>query len=274
MAGKLYIGISKQSAEGTNDTAAVARQGKAIYVGVGGVVRKVKSGYVGVGGVARQFWSGSEPISVTITGTGSSSTCYARINGTQHTEAASGIEVEPGDEITFTVADSQLGQNGSVIINGETVFTTSSSTKTYVWTVPEGIAFIRIALADRGLTTGATITVTTASASGAIPVVITGTGNKTYCYVTIGDTQYTEAASGIEVQVWDKIAYAISGNKNYTGSLMVDGASVATISGASASAKAKTGTWEVPEGTNSISIQLSVKTTTEIHGGSITITTT
>ena len=99
------------------------------------------------------------PASVTITGSGNETKCYATINGTKQYSAGT-HEVNTGDNIKFGV----LGKShaGTVTIDGTKVLeATGSATRTYDWTVPYGISTIEIAMAyDSKLLVG-TITVTT-----------------------------------------------------------------------------------------------------------------
>ena len=101
-------------------------------------------------------------VSVTITGSGNSASCYATINGTKQYEAST-HEVNAGDTITFCViGNSNPGNPGWVEIDGTQVLqATSSSQKTYDWTVPSGISTIEIALNYKSWSYGR-ITVTTA----------------------------------------------------------------------------------------------------------------
>lgn len=103
-----------------------------------------------------------QPAQVTITGTGSSVYCYAQINGTKYTSAESGIEVMPGDTITFCACQF-YGQYGTVTINGSVVYTApQQSAGTYTWTVPDGISSINIVLSRYAAYYNAsTVTVTT-----------------------------------------------------------------------------------------------------------------
>lgn len=105
------------------------------------------------------------PVAVTITGTGDSSNCYATINGTKYTSAASGIEVVAGDVITFAVYGYSNTMKGIITIDGtQVVSVTRRKTETYDWTVPEGIETISISLSYINLGTArrGQITVTTA----------------------------------------------------------------------------------------------------------------
>lgn len=101
---------------------------------------------------------------VTLTGSGSATNCYALINGTTYSSAASGIEVKAGDVITFCVYGLSATYYGAVTINGSQVlYVTGSMTDTYNWTVPAGITDISIAFsyAAAALNRNGKITVTT-----------------------------------------------------------------------------------------------------------------
>ena len=101
------------------------------------------------------------PVSVTITGTGNSASCYATINGTKQYEAGA-HEVNAGDTITFCViGNSNPGNPGWVEIDGTQVLqATDFAEKTYDWIVPSGISTIEIAMTYRSFSYGR-ITVTT-----------------------------------------------------------------------------------------------------------------
>lgn len=102
-------------------------------------------------------------VTVTITGTGSSTKCYAIINGTK-LHSAGTHEVNTGDTITFGVASGDYASYspGLVKIDGtEVLRVTSSSTETYDWTMPDGISTVKIAMGF-SVVNGGKITVTTA----------------------------------------------------------------------------------------------------------------
>ena len=102
------------------------------------------------------------PISVTITGTGDSSKCYAIINGTKHYSAGT-HEVNAGDTITFGVYGRNSTNYGALTIDGTRVLkVTNEKTQTYDWTVPSGISTIEIDLDTAKTFSYGTITVTTA----------------------------------------------------------------------------------------------------------------
>ena len=98
-------------------------------------------------------------IIATITGTGSSNSCYAIINGTNQYSAGT-HEVNAGDTITFGVFGGSKNK-GWVEIDGTQVLTVrNGSVQTYDWTVPSGISTVEIALIYRSWSYGR-ITVTT-----------------------------------------------------------------------------------------------------------------
>lgn len=104
-----------------------------------------------------------KPALVTITGTGNATYCYATVNGTKYTAAASGIEVMAGDFIGFSICGYSNSYKGQVTIDGTTVLTATSKTvTTYAWTVPEGVSEIAIAISFTSGRNYGTITVTTA----------------------------------------------------------------------------------------------------------------
>ena len=98
------------------------------------------------------------PITVTITGSGNSSYCYATINGTEQYSAGT-HEVYAGDTITFGVGGNVYG---SLTIDGTEVTKVTGGLKTYDWTVPSGISTIEIAMAYNTIVQSGKITVTTA----------------------------------------------------------------------------------------------------------------
>ena len=95
------------------------------------------------------------PIVVTITGAGNASYCYATINGTKYYEAASGLNVNSGEKITFYVDI----DGGSITIDGEQITDASGGLGgEYTWTVPSGITTITIALTSDNWSTSITVT--------------------------------------------------------------------------------------------------------------------
>lgn len=124
-------------------TAYGVKQGKAL---VGGTAYSIKRGRTLVGGTGYVVSSEPETIPVTITGSGRASYSSAIINGKTYTAATSGIEVRPGDVITFEVWGSSTSAKGYVWVDGWEVYVTINGDKTYDWTVPEGCKSIKIAL--------------------------------------------------------------------------------------------------------------------------------
>lgn len=85
-------------------------------------------------------------VTVTLSGTGNTSYCYATINGTKRYGAGT-YEVEAGDAITFGVYGRSSSYYGDVKIDGTQVLkVTNQTTKTYEWTVPSGISSATIAM--------------------------------------------------------------------------------------------------------------------------------
>lgn len=87
------------------------------------------------------------PTLVTVTGSGSSTYCYATINGSKVYNKKDGTVVSAGDVITFGVYGYSSTYYGEVVIDGNVVVTsTGKSTVTYAWTIPDGITVINISL--------------------------------------------------------------------------------------------------------------------------------
>ena len=100
------------------------------------------------------------PITVTITGSGNETTCYAIINGTKQYSAGT-HEVNVGDTITFGVYGNAALGYGLVTIDGtEVLEVMNGKTQTYDWTVPNGISTVEIAMTLQNF--NRKITVTTA----------------------------------------------------------------------------------------------------------------
>lgn len=91
-----------------------------------------------------------KPAAVTITGSGNATYCYATINGTKYSGAASNIEVMPGDVITFGVYGYSSTYYGEVAVGqpiaSPVLTVTNRTTQTYNWTVPDGVKTISIAM--------------------------------------------------------------------------------------------------------------------------------
>lgn len=103
---------------------------------------------------------GLSTITVTITGKGSSGSCYATINGTKQYSAGT-HEVNAGDTITFGVFGSSKNRGWVEIDGMQELEVTNGSVQTYDWTVLSGISTVEIALNYRSWSYGR-ITVTTA----------------------------------------------------------------------------------------------------------------
>ena len=100
---------------------------------------------------------------VTITGSGDSEYCYATINGTEQYSAGT-HEIYTRDTIMFGVGSSSSWSYGSVTIDGIRMLQVTSGSKTYDWTVPNGISTVKIEMKIVQFTSAVygTITVTTA----------------------------------------------------------------------------------------------------------------
>ena len=127
---------------------------------VDGVGYSIQKGRTLVDGVGYDVAFGGSPVSITISGTGSG---YANaiINGTTYTSSATGIEVLPGDVITFTASGDGPASMGTVKIDGNTVFSTSTRNGKYEWAVPDGITNIAITLSYNSRSGVGSVTVTT-----------------------------------------------------------------------------------------------------------------
>lgn len=102
----------------------------------GGTAYSITEGKTMAGGTGYDISFGPNPIPVTITGTGNGTYCYVTINEETYTAAASGIEVLPGDIISFTVNTNLESYSGKIVIDGENVAIKTGKV-TYEWTVPE-----------------------------------------------------------------------------------------------------------------------------------------
>lgn len=114
---------------------------------------------------ARLTIPGRTRATVTLTGSGSATNCYALINGTTYYSATNNIEVQSGDIITFCVYGKSSTYYGAVTIDGtRKLYVTGEMTNTYNWEVPFGVTNISIAFsyAAAALSRNGKITVTTA----------------------------------------------------------------------------------------------------------------
>ena len=98
---------------------------------------------------------------------------------------------------------------------------------------------------------------------------ITGTGNTSYCYVTINGTKYSKSTSNIEVHPGDQIIFNVYGSPRYPGEVAINNTTVLTAS----SSTVKTHTYIIPRGIKQISITLSYTSTSNKRHGIITVTT-
>lgn len=107
-------------------------------------------------------------------------------------------------------------------------------------------------------------------ANSPIPVTITGSGNATYCYTSIGGTKYSAAASNIEVLPGDIITFGVYGRSaSYYGEVTINDSQVLKVTDMST----QTQEWTVPEGISSISIAMTYTSTSSRRNGRITVTT-
>lgn len=103
-----------------------------------------------------------------------------------------------------------------------------------------------------------------------VTVNITGTGNTTYCVVTIGNTKYSGATSGIIVLPGDVITFSVYGySSTYYGEVTIDGNQVLKVTNRTT----KTYEWTVPNGVYEITIAMTYTSTSSRRNGRITVTT-
>jgi hypothetical protein len=101
-------------------------------------------------------------------------------------------------------------------------------------------------------------------------VSITGTGNSTYCYVTINGTKYSSATNNLEVFAGDTITFGVYGySSTYYGEVSIDGIQTLKVTNKTTT----TYNWTVPKGVSTISIVFSYTSTSSRRNGRITITT-
>ena len=99
---------------------------------------------------------------------------------------------------------------------------------------------------------------------------ITGTGNTSYCYVTINGTKYSKSTSNIEVHPGDHIIFSVYGySSRYPGEVTINNTTVLTAS----SKTVETYTYNIPRGIKHISITLSYTSTSNRRHGKITVIT-
>lgn len=114
--------------------------------------------------MSRTFEPPEFVVAVTITGTGGMGYAEVTIDGTRYTSAATGIEVEKGDVITFGIEGYSGSYPATLTIDGTQVAKSTGTSVTYEYTVPGGISEITIALyKNTGSIQYGTITVTTTS---------------------------------------------------------------------------------------------------------------
>lgn len=249
---------------------------------------------------------------VTITGTGNSSSCYTTVNGTKYYQATSAFTLT-SNVITFTLMSKSYigGSGGSITVDGVALTATGSSyIQTATWTVPEDTATITINLSrtDYSITVttttiakdnrtlingtgykvyngkalingtgyeivgGKTLVNGTAYAIKIIPsatkVTITGTGNSSYCYVTINGTKYYQATTLSVTPGFTFEARAGTATSRYNQycTVVFDGTTYTGSSGIPASTSTKMNDSKI-----TVNITLSYSNTTT--GSKITVTT-
>ena len=104
-----------------------------------------------------------------------------------------------------------------------------------------------------------------------VDVTVTGTGNTSYCYATIGGTKVT-AAGTYTVSAGDTITFGVYGSTKQSGTVKIDGTTVLTTR----SNATETYDWTVPSDIVSINIDLSYHsygTAARPSYGTITVTT-
>ena len=104
-----------------------------------------------------------------------------------------------------------------------------------------------------------------------VDVTVTGTGNTSYCYATIGGETVT-AAGAYTVKSGGTITFGVYGSSKASGTVKIDGTTVLTAR----SSKTETYDWTVPSDISSINIDLSYHsygTAARPTYGTITVTT-
>lgn len=112
---------------------------------------------------------------VNISGTGDANYCYAQVNGTKYTKAASNITLN-SSTIVFEIYGNGSDFLGRVTIDGLAVLTSDMGNATYSWTVPSNVTEIDIVLTDKNYYT--TIAVTTKKAADPHSTNIGGTARE------------------------------------------------------------------------------------------------
>lgn len=202
-----------------NDIARVFKKVSGIWVEQNDLANVIEDGVRYKNG--GEYITPVKPATVTITGTGNATYCYATINGRKYNAPASNIEVNAGDVITFGVYN-----GGELKIDDETILKAGSgTTSTYDWMVPSGITSISIALRY--------YTVISPTYYGYVTVTTTGGGSSANLIsFTIAGTSY-QAEEGMTWGEWCNSGYntanlyVISGG-TYDGSI-ANAASTQTV---------------------------------------------
>lgn len=214
---------------------------------VNGTDYDIKAGKTLVGGTAYDVSFG-EPVTVNISlisGVANESLTYAEINGVKYTGTKTGLQVMSGDIIKLYCGATFSTGTPYVKINGtKTSLATGVGTITE-WQVPSGVKTASLELVNYAGIGG--IIVYTSEQTSA-NVTITGSGNTTYCYVTINGTKYTGETSGLVVQHGDVITVRTRGSASGTGAF-VDKTENIYLSGEDANTSYTT-SWYAPSVSN------------------------
>lgn len=102
-----------------------------------------------------------------------------------------------------------------------------------------------------------------------IPVTITGSGNTSYCYATIGGTKRYSAGT-YEVLPGDTITFGVYGySSSYYGRVTINGTQALNVTDKTT----QTYNWTVPSGMTSITIEMSYNSASWQRNGRIGVTT-
>ena len=106
------------------------------------------------------------------------------------------------------------------------------------------------------------------SAAKEIPVTVTGRGNTSYCYATIGGETVT-AEGTYTVKSGGTIIFGVYGSSKEGGTVKIDGTTVLRVT----SSATETYDWTVPSDIGSIEIALHYRASGTVRYGTITVTT-
>lgn len=106
------------------------------------------------------------------------------------------------------------------------------------------------------------------SAAKEIPVTVTGKGNTSYCYATIGSETVT-AGGTYTAKSGSVITFGVYGSSKQSGMVKIDGTRVLIAS----SNATETYDWAVPGGISSITIAMTYTSSSTRRNGQIVVTT-